>query len=43
VPPGTYTIVTDHEKLGEKTATVTMRPHETATVDVAYQMPTATK
>jgi plastocyanin len=39
VPPGTYTIVTDHEKLGEKTATVTVTPHQTATVDVTYQMP----
>ncbi|HET8636360.1 MAG TPA: carboxypeptidase regulatory-like domain-containing protein [Acidobacteriaceae bacterium] len=43
VPPGTYTIVTDHEKLGEKTATVTVQPHQTATVDVTYQMPAATK
>lgn len=39
VPPGTYTIVTDHEKLGQKTATVTVKPHETATVDVTYAMP----
>jgi plastocyanin len=43
VPPGTYTVVTDHEKLGEKTTTVTVRPHETATVDVTYEMPAETK
>lgn len=43
VPPGTYTIVTDHEKLGQKTATVTVEPHKTATVDVTYQMPTGSK
>ena len=39
VPPGTYTGVTDHEKLGEKTETVTVEPHKTATVDVTYAMP----
>lgn len=43
VPPGTYTVVTDHEKLGEKTATVTVTPHQTATVDVTYAMPAVTK
>jgi plastocyanin len=43
VPPGTYTIVTDHEKLAEKTATVTVTPHQTATVDVTYAMPAVTK
>jgi plastocyanin len=36
VPPGTYTVVTDHEKLGEKTTTVTVAPHQTATVNVTY-------
>lgn len=39
VPPGTYTLVTDHEKLGKKTTTVTVQPHQTATVDVTYAMP----
>ena len=39
VPPGTYTVVTDSEKLGEKTETVTVEPHKTATVDVTYAMP----
>jgi plastocyanin len=36
VPPGTYTVVTDHEKLGEKTTTVTVAPHQTATINVTY-------
>lgn len=39
VPPGTYTIASDHQVLGEKTATVTVAPHQTATVDITYQMP----
>lgn len=39
VPPGTYTIATDHEVLGEKTTTVTVAPHQTAKVDVTYAMP----
>jgi plastocyanin len=38
VPPGTYTVVTDHEKLGQKTATVTVTPHQTVTTNVTYQM-----
>ncbi|HTV13581.1 MAG TPA: carboxypeptidase regulatory-like domain-containing protein [Acidobacteriaceae bacterium] len=39
VPPGTYTIEADHEQLGQKTATVTVSPHQTATVDITYVMP----
>lgn len=39
VPPGTYTVVADHEQLGEKTATVTVEPHKTTTVDFTYAMP----
>jgi len=42
VPPGTYTIAADHEVLGEKTATVTVTPHQTATVDFTYAIPAAT-
>jgi plastocyanin len=38
VPPGTYAIVTDHEQLGEKTANVTVAPHQTATLDFTYNM-----
>lgn len=38
VPPGTYTIAADHEVLGEKTATVTVTEHQTATVDITYQI-----
>ncbi len=40
VPPGTYTIAADHEVMGEKTATVTVAPHQTATVDFTYAIPT---
>lgn len=43
VPPGTYTIAADHEVLGEKAATVTVAPHQTATLDFTYQMPEAQK
>jgi plastocyanin len=43
VPTGTYTLVTDHEKLGQKTTTVTVQPHQTTTVDVTYQMPEGNK
>lgn len=41
VPPGTYTIVADHEALGTKTATVTVTAGKTATVDLTYTMPDA--
>lgn len=43
VPPGTYTVITDHEILGQKTATVTVTPHQTATINVTYQMPAKQK
>ncbi|MFZ0663477.1 MAG: carboxypeptidase regulatory-like domain-containing protein [Acidobacteriaceae bacterium] len=43
VPPGTYTVVTDHEKLGQKTTTVTVTPHQTSTIDVTYPMPAGQK
>ena len=39
VPPGTYTIAADHEVMGEKAATVTVGPHQTATVDFTYAIP----
>jgi plastocyanin len=43
VPPGTYTIVADHEVLGQKTATITIAPQKTTTVDFTYAMPAAAK
>src|SRR5271169_4768409 len=39
LPPGTYTIVAVHEKLGQKTATVTVTSKQTATQDFAYDAP----
>ena len=39
LPPGTYTIVAVHEKLGEKAATVTVGSKQTTTQDFAYQAP----
>jgi plastocyanin len=36
LPPGTYTIAADQEKLGEKTATVTVGAKQTATADFTY-------
>lgn len=36
VPPGTYTLGADHEKLGEKTANVTVQSGQTAKVDFTY-------
>jgi plastocyanin len=36
LPPGTYTIVAVHEKLGQKTATVTVTSKQTATQDFTY-------
>ena len=41
LPPGTYTIVAVHEKLGQKTATVTVTSKQTATQDFTYQAPAA--
>lgn len=43
VPPGTYTLVADHEVMGQKTATITVEPHKTTTVDFTYAMPAAAK
>ncbi|MBT9331426.1 carboxypeptidase regulatory-like domain-containing protein [Acidipila sp. 4G-K13] len=37
LPPGTYTIVADQEKLGEKTATVTVAAKQTAAQDFTYE------
>jgi hypothetical protein len=36
VPPGTYTLSAWHEKLGEKTAQVTVPATGTATVDFTF-------
>ena len=41
VPPGTYTLVADHEVLGQKSATITVEPHKTTTVDFTYAIPAA--
>lgn len=39
VPPGTYTLVADHEVLGKQTASITVTPQHTTNVDITYQMP----
>jgi plastocyanin len=39
LPPGTYTIVAVHEKLGERTATVTVASKQTANQDFTYTAP----
>ncbi len=39
LPPGTYTIVAVHEKLGQKTATVTVGSKQTASQDFTYSAP----
>ncbi len=36
VPPGTYTVTVWQEKYGNKTASVTVRPKESRTVDVSF-------
>lgn len=36
LPPGTYTVVADHEQMGEKTATVTVGAKQTATQDFSF-------
>jgi plastocyanin len=36
LPPGTYTLAADQEKLGEKTVTVTVGAKQTATADFTY-------
>jgi plastocyanin len=43
VPPGNYTIVADHQVLGEKAAEVTVSPQKTTMIDITYEMPTAQK
>ena len=43
LPPGTYTIVAVHEKLGQKTATVTVGSKQTTTQDFTYTMDSATQ
>lgn len=43
VPPGTYTIVADHEMLGPKTATVTVTAGHTTHLDFTYEMPANAK
>jgi plastocyanin len=37
LPPGSYTIVADHEVLGQQTATVTVAAKQTSTQDFTYQ------
>jgi plastocyanin len=39
LPPGTYTIVAVHEKLGQKTATVAVASKQTASQDFTYGAP----
>jgi len=41
LPPGTYTIVAVHEKLGEKTATVTVNSKQSTIQNFTYDAPTA--
>jgi plastocyanin len=36
LPPGTYTLVADHEVLGQQTTQVTVASHQTATADFTY-------
>lgn len=36
LPPGTYTLVADHEELGQQTATVTVTSQQTSNVDFTY-------
>ncbi|HEX5236511.1 MAG TPA: hypothetical protein VFW25_14425 [Silvibacterium sp.] len=43
VPPGTYTIVSDHQELGQKTATVSVSPQKTSVIDITYAMPSEQK
>ncbi|MGC1362932.1 MAG: carboxypeptidase regulatory-like domain-containing protein [Silvibacterium sp.] len=42
LPPGTYTIVSDHQELGQKTATVTVSPQHTSVIDITYDMGSGT-
>lgn len=43
VPPGSYTIVSDHQVLGQKTTEVTVSAGKTSIIDISYEMPTAQK
>ncbi len=36
LPAGTYTLGAVHEKMGEQTMTVTIKPHTTGTADFSY-------
>jgi hypothetical protein len=36
LPPGTYTLVADHEQLGQQTATITVIAKQSATEDFTY-------
>jgi hypothetical protein len=36
LPPGTYTLVADHEVLGQQTTQVTVGSKQTATADFTY-------
>jgi len=38
LPAGTYTLAVVHEKMGEQTMTVTIKPHATQTADFTYSM-----
>jgi hypothetical protein len=37
LPPGTYTVVADHEVLGQQTATVTVGAKQTAAQDFTFK------
>lgn len=43
VPPGNYTIVADHQMMGQKTVSITVSPQKTTVVDITYQMPASEK
>jgi plastocyanin len=43
VPPGTYTLTTDQENMGEKTVKVTVGPKQTVTRDFTYGRPAAAR
>jgi plastocyanin len=39
VPPGNYTLVADHQVLGQKSVEATVSPQKTTLVDITYQIP----
>ena len=43
VPPGNYTLIADHQVLGQKSVEVTVSPQKTSIIDITYEMPTAQK